>query len=101
ARGLKLYVQRTFIMDDAEQFLPLYLRFIKGVVDSHDLSLNVSREILQQDKDVESIRSALTKRVLDMLEKMAKSNEEDDKENYKTFWKEFGQVLKEGVGEDF
>lgn len=101
ARGLKLYVQRTFIMDDAEQFLPLYLRFIKGVVDSHDLSLNVSREILQQDKDVESIRSALTKRVLDMLEKMAKSNEEDDKVNYKTFWKEFGQVLKEGVGEDF
>jgi len=101
ARGLKLYVQRTFIMDDAEQFLPLYLRFIKGVVDSHDLSLNVSREILQQDKDVESIRSALTKRALDMLEKMAKSDAEQDKEHYKIFWKEFGQVLKEGVGEDF
>lgn len=101
ARGLKLYVQRTFIMDDAQQFLPLYLRFIKGVVDSHDLSLNVSREILQQDKDVESIRSALTKRVLDMLEKMAKSDIEEDKEKYKVFWKEFGAVLKEGVGEDF
>jgi molecular chaperone HtpG len=96
-RGLKLYVQRTFIMDEAEQFLPLYLRFIKGVVDSNDLSLNVSREILQQDPAVESMRSALTKRVLDMLGKMAKSEGDD----YANFWKEFGQVLKEGPAEDF
>ena len=101
SRGLKLYVQRTFIMDDAEQFLPLYLRFVKGIVDSNDLSLNVSREILQQDKDVESIRSALTKRVLDMLEKMANSTDEKDQENYRLFWQAFGQVLKEGIGEDF
>ncbi|MBT8140286.1 MAG: molecular chaperone HtpG [Gammaproteobacteria bacterium] len=97
ARGLKLYVQRTFIMDDAEQFLPLYLRFIKGVVDSNDLPLNVSREILQQDSTTESMRSALTKRVLDMLEKMAKK----DPEKYSAFWKEFGNVLKEGPAEDF
>ncbi|MEP5765643.1 MAG: molecular chaperone HtpG [Halieaceae bacterium] len=96
-RGLKLYVQRTFIMDDAEQFLPLYLRFIKGVVDSNDLSLNVSREILQQDPQVDAMRSALTKRVLDMLGKLAKS----DTEQYAQFWKEFGQVLKEGPAEDF
>lgn len=101
ARGLKLYVQRTFIMDDAEQFLPMYLRFVKGVVDSNDLSLNVSREILQQDPVVESIRSALVKRVLDMLEKIAKSDIEDDKASYAVFWKEFGQVLKEGIAEDF
>jgi molecular chaperone HtpG len=97
ARGLKLYVQRTFIMDDAEQFLPLYLRFVKGVVDSNDLSLNVSREILQQDPAVDSMRSALTKRVLDMLAKMAKGEGDD----YANFWKEFGQVLKEGPAEDF
>jgi molecular chaperone HtpG len=97
ARGLKLYVQRTFIMDEAEQFLPLYLRFVKGVVDSNDLPLNVSREILQQDGNVESMRSALTKRVLDMLAKLAKKGGED----YATFWKEFGQVLKEGPAEDF
>ena len=84
-------------MDDAEQFLPLYLRFIKGVVDSNDLSLNVSREILQKDPNIDSMRSALTKRVLDMLSKMAKS----EPENYTTFWKEFGQVLKEGPAEDF
>jgi molecular chaperone HtpG len=96
-RGLKLYVQRTFIMDDAEQFLPLYLRFIKGVVDSNDLSLNVSREILQQDPAVDSMKTALTKRVLDMLEKMAKK----DPEQYQNFWNEFGQVLKEGPAEDF
>ncbi len=96
-RGLKLYVQRTFIMDDAEQFLPLYLRFVKGVVDSNDLPLNVSREILQQDAAVDSMRSALTKRVLDMLGKLAKSGGDD----YATFWKEFGQVLKEGPAEDF
>jgi molecular chaperone HtpG len=97
SRGLKLYVQRTFIMDDAEQFLPLYLRFIKGVVDSNDLSLNVSREILQKDPNIDAMRSALTKRVLDMLTKLA-SNEP---ENYQNFWKEFGQVLKEGPAEDF
>ena len=95
--GLKLYVQRTFIMDDAEQFLPTYLRFIKGVVDSNDLSLNVSREILQQDPAVDSMKSALTKRVLDMLSKMAKK----DAEQYQTFWEQFGQVLKEGPAEDF
>ena len=97
ARGLKLYVQRTFIMDDAEQFLPTYLRFIKGVVDSNDLPLNVSREILQQDSTTDSMRSALTKRVLDMLEKMAKN----DTEQYASFWQEFGNVLKEGPAEDF
>jgi molecular chaperone HtpG len=96
-KGLKLYVQRTFIMDDAEQFLPIYLRFVKGVVDSNDLSLNVSREILQQDPAVDSMRSALTKRVLDMLNKMSKAEGDD----YATFWKEFGQVLKEGPAEDF
>lgn len=97
SRGLKLYVQRTFIMDDAEQFLPLYLRFVKGVVDSNDLSLNVSREILQQDPAVDSMRSALTKRALDMLAKLAKAEGDD----YAAFWKEFGQVLKEGPAEDF
>lgn len=97
ARGLKLYVQRTFIMDDAEQFLPLYLRFIKGVVDSNDLSLNVSREILQKDPNIDSMKSALTKRVLDMLEKLKKN----DTEQYAEFWREFGQVLKEGPAEDF
>ncbi|WP_086931277.1 molecular chaperone HtpG [Agarilytica rhodophyticola] len=97
ARGLKLYVQRTFIMDDAEQFLPLYLRFIKGVVDSNDLSLNVSREILQKDPNIDSMRSALTKRVLDTLEKIAKN----DADKYAEFWKEFGEVLKEGPAEDF
>lgn len=96
-RGLKLYVQRVFIMDQAEQFLPLYLRFIKGVVDSNDISLNVSREILQKDPAVDSMRSALTKRALDMLAKLKK----DDSEKYAAFWKEFGQVLKEGPGEDF
>ncbi|MCL6268651.1 molecular chaperone HtpG [Sansalvadorimonas sp. 2012CJ34-2] len=95
-RGLKLYVQRVFIMDKAEEFLPMYLRFIKGVLDSNDLSLNISREILQKDPNVESMKSALTKRVLDMLTKMAKN----DEETYKTFWKEFGQVLKEGPAED-
>nr|WP_297403320.1 molecular chaperone HtpG [uncultured Marinobacter sp.] len=96
-RGLKLYVQRVFIMDDAEQFLPLYLRFAKGVIDSNDLSLNVSREILQNDSTVESIRSALTKRVLDMLSKLVKK----DPEQYQKFWGEFGTVLKEGPAEDF
>jgi molecular chaperone HtpG len=96
-RGLKLYVQRTFIMDDAEQFLPLYLRFIKGVVDSNDLPLNVSREVLQHSAQVEAMRSALTKRALDMLEKLAKS----EPEKYQSFWQDFGQVLKEGPAEDF
>lgn len=96
-RGLKLYVQRVFIMDDAEQFLPMYLRFVKGVLDSNDLSLNVSREILQKDKQVDSLRSALVKRVLDTLEKLAKN----EPEKYATFWKEFGSVLKEGPAEDF
>lgn len=97
SRGLKLYVQRTFIMDDAEQFLPMYLRFIKGVVDSNDLSLNVSREILQKDPNIDAMRSALTKRVLDMLSKMAKNKPED----YAGFWNAFGDVLKEGPAEDF
>ena len=96
ASGLKLYVQRVFIMDDAEQFLPLYLRFMKGVVDSNDISLNVSREILQKDPVVDSMRSALTKRALDMLEKMRKK----DKDKYNKFWNEFGQALKEGPAED-
>ena len=96
-KGLKLYVQRVFIMDDADQFLPLYLRFVKGVIDSSDLPLNVSREILQQDERVTSIRNAVTKRVLSMLEDMAKK----DPEQYQAFWKEFGEVLKEGAGEDF
>ncbi|WP_339882863.1 molecular chaperone HtpG [Vreelandella maris] len=95
ARGVKLYVQRVFIMDDAEQFLPLYLRFIKGVLDTRELSLNVSRELLQQDPNVDKIKSALTKRGLDMLKKLAK-----DKEQYQTFWNTFGSVLKEGPGED-
>jgi molecular chaperone HtpG len=95
-RGLKLYVQRVFIMDDAEQFLPLYLRFIKGVVDSSDLPLNVSRELLQRNPELESMRKALTRRALDMLEKLAAA----DSERYATFWREFGQVLKEGIVED-
>jgi len=94
-RGLKLYVQRVFIMDDAEQFLPLYLRFVKGVVDSSDLPLNVSRELLQQNPDLTAMRSALTRRVLDMLKKIA-----SEKEDYQKFWSEFGQVLKEGLVED-
>jgi len=97
ARGLKLYTQRVYIMDEAEQFLPLYLRFVKGILDSNDLSLNVSREILQQDKNVDSIRSALTKRVLDLLTKMSSK----DEEKYAKFWAQFGEVLKEGPAEDF
>ena len=97
ARGLKLYVQRTFIMDEAEQFLPMYLRFVKGVLDSSDLPLNVSRELLQQNQQVDAIRSALTKRVLDMLSKMANKQPED----YIRFWDIFGAVLKEGPAEDF
>jgi len=96
ARGLKLYVRRVFIMDDAEQFLPQYLRFVKGIVDSSDLPLNVSRELLQQDPEVDAIKGGLTKRVLDMLSKLMK----DDSEKYATFWKEFGAVLKEGLVQD-
>lgn len=94
--GLKLYVKRVFIMDDATQFLPRYLRFVKGIVDASDLPLNVSREILQDNKQVESIRSACTKRILSMLDKM----NTQDKETYQKFWNEFGLVLKEGVVED-
>ncbi|MEX3938768.1 molecular chaperone HtpG [Paraburkholderia sp. BR10937] len=103
--GLKLYVKRVFIMDDAEQLLPNYLRFVKGVVDSSDLPLNVSREILQESRDVKAIRDGVTKRVLSMLEEMANAvtdaeASEEDKAKYATFWAEFGQVLKEGIGED-
>ena len=96
AKGLKLYIQRTFIMDDAEQFLPMYLRFIKGVLDANDLPMNISRELLQQSKQVDSLRTALTKRVLDMLKKMASNKPED----YQVFWDAFGKVLKEGSAED-
>lgn len=94
--GLKLYVQRVFIMDDAEQFMPNYLRFVRGLIDSSDLPLNVSREILQDSRVTQTLRGALTKRTLQMLEKLAK----DDAEKYQTFWKEFGLVLKEGPAED-
>ncbi|MDE1513449.1 molecular chaperone HtpG [Vibrio sp. dsl-7] len=95
--GLKLYVQRVFIMDDAAQFMPSYLRFVRGLIDSNDLPLNVSREILQDNKVTQSLRQACTKRVLTMLERMASN----DAENYQKFWKEFGLVLKEGPAEDF
>jgi molecular chaperone HtpG len=95
--GVKLYVRRVFIMDDAEQLLPVYLRFVRGVVDSNDLPLNVSREILQESKDIEAIRAGCTKKILGLLEGIAA----DDKEKYAAFWKAFGRVLKEGVGEDF
>jgi molecular chaperone HtpG len=95
-RGLKLYVRRVFIMDDAEHLMPTYLRFVRGVIDSNDLPLNVSREILQESRDVEMIRAGSVRRVLSMLEELA----ENDKEKYATFWKEFGRVLKEGLGED-
>ncbi|MFL6707057.1 MAG: molecular chaperone HtpG [Massilia sp.] len=98
--GIKLYVKRVFIMDDAEQLMPAYLRFIKGVIDSNDLPLNVSREILQESRDVKVIREGSTKRVLGMLEELANSDEQEQKDKYVTFWKEFGQVLKEGIGED-
>ena len=96
-RGIRLYVRRVFIMDDAEQLMPVYLRFVKGVVDSADLPLNVSREILQESRDVRAIREGCTKRVLSMIEDIA-ANRPDD---YASFWKAFGQVLKEGLGEDF
>ena len=99
--GIKLYVKRVFIMDDAEKLMPSYLRFVRGVVDSADLPLNVSREILQESKDVDTIRSGCTKKVLTLLESLANSDEAADKEKYAEFWKAFGKVLKEGVGEDF
>ena len=96
-RGLQLYVKRVFIMDDAENLLPNYLRFVKGVIDAQDLPLNVSREILQTNKDIEKIKGRIIKRVIDELTRMGK----DDAEQYLEFWKEFGQVIKEGVVEDF
>jgi molecular chaperone HtpG len=99
--GLKLYVRRVFIMDDAEKLLPHYLRFVRGVVDSADLPLNVSREILQESKDVDTIRGGCTKRVIGMLTDLAQSEDPSEKEKYAEFWKEFGKVLKEGLGEDF
>ena len=98
--GIKLYVKRVFIMDDAEQLMPVYLRFTKGVIDSNDLPLNVSRELLQESRDVKVIREGSTKRVLSMLEELANNDEQLEKDKYTTFWKEFGQVLKEGIGED-
>ena len=98
--GVKLYVKRVFIMDDAEALMPVYLRFVKGVIDSADLPLNVSRELLQESRDVRAIREGSTKRVLSMLESLADSESADDKAKYAEFWKQFGAVLKEGVGED-
>ena len=99
--GVKLYVRRVFIMDDAEKLMPLYLRFVRGVVDSNNLPLNVSREILQESKDIDNIRSGCTRKVLSMLESLANSEDAADKEKYAQFWQAFGAVLKEGVGEDF
>jgi molecular chaperone HtpG len=102
--GIKLYVKRVFIMDDAEQLMPVYLRFVKGIIDTSDLPLNVSREILQESRDIKAIREGSTKRVLGMLEELANAEGEDDsaakQEKFTIFWKEFGQVLKEGIGED-
>ena len=99
--GVKLYVRRVFIMDDAEHLLPRYLRFVKGVIDSNDLPLNVSREILQESKDVEAIKSGCVKKVLGLLEDLANSEDTSQKEKYATFWGGFGRVFKEGLGEDF
>ncbi|MDO8437613.1 MAG: molecular chaperone HtpG [Nitrosomonadaceae bacterium] len=99
--GIKLYVRRVFIMDDAKQLLPNYLRFVRGVIDSNDLPLNVSREILQESKDIEAIRAGAVKKVLGLIEDLAQSEQDSDREKFKTFWQEFGQVLKEGVGEDY
>ncbi|MCD2339362.1 molecular chaperone HtpG [Ideonella azotifigens] len=99
--GVKLYVKRVFIMDDAETLLPVYLRFVKGVIDSADLPLNVSRELLQESRDVKAIREGSTKRILSMLESLADSDSADDKAKYQKFWGEFGNVMKEGIGEDF
>ena len=98
--GVKLYVKRVFIMDDAEALMPVYLRFVKGVIDSADLPLNVSRELLQESRDVKAIREGSTKRVLSMLEALADSADAAEKAKYAAFWKDFGAVLKEGVGED-
>ena len=99
--GVKLYVKRVFIMDDAEKLMPAYLRFVRGVVDSADLPLNVSRELLQESKDLDTIRAGCTKKVLGLLEDMAHSEEAEEQEKYTAFWKAFGRVLKEGIGEDF
>ncbi len=98
--GVKLYVKRVFIMDDAEALMPVYLRFVKGVIDSADLPLNVSRELLQESRDVKAIREGSTKRVLSMLETLADNEDAAEKQKYADFWKDFGQVLKEGIGED-
>jgi molecular chaperone HtpG len=98
--GVKLYVKRIFIMDDAEALMPVYLRFVKGVIDSADLPLNVSRELLQESRDVKAIREGSTKRVLSMLESLADTDNVEDKDKYQAFWDEFGAVLKEGIGED-
>ncbi len=99
--GIKLYVRRVFIMDDAEQLMPTYLRFVRGIVDSADLPLNVSREILQESRDIEAIRKGCTAKVLGLLENLATSEDAAEKEKYVKFWGEFGKVLKEGIGEDF
>ncbi len=99
--GIKLYVQRVFIMDDVEKLLPNYLRFVRGVIDSNNLPLNVSREILQESKDIDAIRAGVVKKVLGLIEDISKNDDEEGKEKYKSFYREFGQVLKEGVGEDF
>lgn len=100
-QGIKLYVKRVFIMDDAEKLLPNYLRFVRGIIDSNDLPLNVSREILQESKDIDNIRAGSVKKMLGLIEDLASSDKEEDCEKFKTFWNEFGQVLKEGVGEDY
>jgi molecular chaperone HtpG len=99
--GLKLYVKRVFIMDDAEKLLPSYLRFVRGIIDSNDLPLNVSREILQESKDIDSIRAGSVKKILGLIEEFATSDKSEEQEKFRIFWKEFGQVLKEGVAEDF
>lgn len=99
--GLKLYVRRVFIMDDAEKLLPGYLRFVRGIIDSSDLPLNVSREILQESKDIDSIRAGSVKKMLGLIEDLAMSDKSEDQEKFKTFWREFGQVLKEGIAEDY
>lgn len=99
--GVKLYVQRVFIMDDAEKLLPNYLRFVRGVIDSNSLPLNVSREILQESKDIDTIRAGVVKKVLGLIEDLSKNEDEEGKDKFRTFYREFGQVLKEGAGEDF
>lgn len=99
--GLKLYIKRVFIMDDAEKLLPGYLRFVRGIIDSSDLPLNVSREILQESRDIDSIRAGSVKKVLGLIEDLATSDKSEDQEKFRIFWREFGQVLKEGVAEDY